>query len=84
MQQRTFLVTGAGRGAGLGISVVLSSEGGNVVVCDLDLDAVANSLRFAARAAPQHPYRSNATFRTKHRWRTCSPRSARCLAAWTC
>ena len=43
MEQRTVLVTGAGRGAGLGISAVLSSEGGNVVLCDLDADTVARA-----------------------------------------
>lgn len=36
MDKQTILVTGAGRGAGLGIAKVLAGEGNNIVVCDLN------------------------------------------------
>jgi NAD(P)-dependent dehydrogenase (short-subunit alcohol dehydrogenase family) len=33
---RTILITGAGRGAGMGVATALANEGGNIVICDLD------------------------------------------------
>ncbi len=36
MADRTILITGAGRGAGMGIATALAHEGGNIVICDLD------------------------------------------------
>jgi len=47
---RVVLVTGAGRGAGLGIATVLAAEGGHVVICDIDGAAVENA---AARLREQ-------------------------------